>query len=130
MIKKSLDKRKIVSRVYLQTKKNKQQNEMKTTEKQTVVAKKSVKRGRPPQISFSGIRWDRMTNAEIAKKLWDDPKNKGKIKASSIKNFVVTVFLKRKKLVANGQKAAFAGRSVVAKDGTRKVKTKWVQAKK
>lgn len=82
-------------------------------------------RGKKPVINFAGIRWDRMTDTEIANKLWDDEANKGKIKAATLKNFRVTVFLKRKALAKTGRNVAFAGRTV---NGEKK--TKWVHAKK
>lgn len=90
---------------------------------------KNTKRGRPQQISYSGIRWDRMTTNEVAAKLWNDPKNAGKIKAKSLKNFAVTVFLHRKKMLAEGKNVAFAGRTVTAKDGSKVKQTKWVRSK-
>jgi len=93
-----------------------------------VVSKKRG-RGRPEQISYTGIRWDRMTTAEVAKQLWEDPKNKGKIKAKSLANFKVTVFLHRKKLEKAGKNVAFAGRTVTASDGSKVKKTKWVRSK-
>lgn len=83
------------------------------------------KRGKKPVINFAGIRWDRMTDTEIADKLWNDEANKGKIKAANLKNFRVTVFLKRKALAKTGRNVAFAGRTV---NGEKK--TKWVHAKK
>lgn len=89
----------------------------------------NVKRGRPQQISYAGIRWERMTTNEVAAKLWNDPRNKGKIKAKSLKNFAVTVFLHRKKMLAEGKNVAFAGRMVQTKDGSKIKKTKWVQSK-
>jgi len=81
-------------------------------------------------ISFSGVRWDRMTDSEIANQVFNDPKNKGVIRTNSLKNFHITVYLKRKKLIAEGRKAAFAGRTVVGKDGTKVKRTKWVHSKK
>lgn len=89
------------------------------------VVTKPKTRGKKPVINFAGIRWDRMTDTEIAEKLWNDETNKGKIKAATLKNFRVTVFLKRKALAKTGRNVAFAGRTV---NGEKK--TKWVHAKK
>lgn len=87
------------------------------------------RRGRKPVIQYKDIRWDRMTDREVAEKVYNDPENAGKIKAKSFQNFKVTVFLKRKALIKAGRNAAFQGRTVTAKDGTKVKKTKWVRSK-
>lgn len=89
----------------------------------------AAEKPKKPKISFAGIRWDRMTDSEIAAKVFNDPVNQGAIRTKSIKNFHVTVFLKRKKLIAEGKNAAFAGRTVVTAKGEKVKKDKWVRAK-
>lgn len=91
--------------------------------------KQEVTNGRQ-KISFANIRWNTMTDAEIADKVFNDPANAGAIRTKSPKNFKITVYLTRQRLKAQGQDVDFKGRKVVCKDGSEVVKTKWVRASK